>query len=341
MLATHEDVLTHAVQKCSVCQEFQPATCKQPLMSHPLPTVPWQVVASDCFEWEGQRFVVLVDTYSDYIEVAELQDMTSGTLIQSIKPIFATHGVPGILISDNGPNYASAEFAKFANEWDFRHVTSSPHHSQGNGKAESAVKIIKSIIKKASRDGGCIWKAIMEWRNTPTPRMTSSPAQRLMSRRVRTLLPVKTSLYKPEIQEDVTTQVALKRKRAKKYFDRHAKPLPELVYGQPVRVKTRPKVTDSPWRPGIIAEKVAPRSYIVDVHGRQYRRNRIHIRDTLEHEKNPETEISGVAIMPDITEKPAEQKQVAAEQKDTEAPTIRRSGRVSKQPEYLKDFVSK
>ena len=96
-------------------------------MTHPLPTAPWQVVATDCFELDGQSYCVFVDTYSDFIEVTEVEDMSTETLVKKTKPIFATHGVPAVLISDNGTNYASREFEQFAQEWDFRHITTSPH----------------------------------------------------------------------------------------------------------------------------------------------------------------------------------------------------------------------
>ena len=55
-----------------------------------------------------------MDTYSDYVEVMELEDLTTETLIAKVKQIFATHGIPIILISNNGPNYASKEVSAFA-----------------------------------------------------------------------------------------------------------------------------------------------------------------------------------------------------------------------------------
>ncbi|XP_038077199.1 uncharacterized protein K02A2.6-like [Patiria miniata] len=149
--------LTEAIQKCPSCQEAQPANCKEPLMTHPLPTVPWQVVATDCFELDGQSYCVFVDLYSDFIEVVELENMTTETLVKKTKPVFATHGILATLISDNGPNLASREFSQFAREWDFRHITISPHLSRANGKAESAVKIAKGLIKRSKRDGGDMW----------------------------------------------------------------------------------------------------------------------------------------------------------------------------------------
>ena len=61
-----------------------------------------------------------------------------------MQPVFAIHGCPSLLISDNATNFCSGEFTKFTTEWDFEHITSSTYHSQSNGKAEAAVKVCKS-----------------------------------------------------------------------------------------------------------------------------------------------------------------------------------------------------
>ena len=92
----------------------------------------------------------MVDYYSNFIEVASVTSTTSRSIIKELKATFARYGVPDILVTDNGPQFASAEFAVFAKAWGFDHVTSSPHHTQSNGKAENAVKTVKRLFKKFS-----------------------------------------------------------------------------------------------------------------------------------------------------------------------------------------------
>lgn len=70
-----------------------------------------------------------------------------------MKRVFAVHDIPFTLISDNGINCASEEFTLFAKTWDFHRLTSSANHPKAKGKAESAVKIIKSILTKANKQG--------------------------------------------------------------------------------------------------------------------------------------------------------------------------------------------
>ena len=177
--------IKEAVEKCEICAAFQAKNVKQPMQTHEIPDRPWSRVSSDLFTLNGKEYILLVDSYSDFIEVGELK----GTTASYIKE-FSRHGIPDIYVTDNGPQYCCREFTEFSREWEFKHVTSSPKHAKSYGKAESAVKVAKKIFKKAHRDNKDPWLALLDQRNTPTQGVNSSPVQRLMSRRTRTLLPV-------------------------------------------------------------------------------------------------------------------------------------------------------
>jgi len=79
--------------------------------------------------------LLLVDYYFWYIEVIKTPITTSAGVINGFKSIFARHGVPEVLITDNGPQFYSGTFSSFAMDYDFRHVTSSPYFAQSNGEA--------------------------------------------------------------------------------------------------------------------------------------------------------------------------------------------------------------
>ena len=106
------------VEKCSTCQEYRNAQQKEPLRPHGIPVRPWQMVATDLFVWNNTNYVLVVDYYSNYFEIAQLASTKSSTVIQHIKSIFARHGIPEIVISDNGPQYSSEEFHQFSTTWD-------------------------------------------------------------------------------------------------------------------------------------------------------------------------------------------------------------------------------
>ena len=71
--------------------------------------------------------------------------MTAANVIAALKSIFSRHGIPSILVSNNGPQYSSYEMKEFAGKYDFQHVTSSPLYPQANGLAERAVKTVRQL----------------------------------------------------------------------------------------------------------------------------------------------------------------------------------------------------
>lgn len=88
--------------------------------------------------------------------------MTSSQMIGILKKHFARYGIPSIVMSDNGPQFVSREFELFLSNWKVNHATSSPGHQQSNGKAEAAVKIVKTLMKKTVKDGRDQFEALLD-----------------------------------------------------------------------------------------------------------------------------------------------------------------------------------
>ena len=57
-----------------------------------------------------------------------------------------------------------------------------------------AVRTVKCLFEKCKETGVSEFQALIDWRNTPSEGMDTSPAQRLMGRQCRTLLPMSESL---------------------------------------------------------------------------------------------------------------------------------------------------
>ena len=137
------------IATCETCRKYETSNPKESLMPHEMPNRPWEQVGVDLFELDRKEYMVTVDYFSNFWEVDRLTSTTSAAIILKLKNHFARYGRPDRLISDNGPQFASSEFLKFAKEWDFEHRPSSPRHSQSNGKVESAVKTAKRLIRKS------------------------------------------------------------------------------------------------------------------------------------------------------------------------------------------------
>ena len=181
-----------------------------------------------------------------------------------MKRNFPCHGRPDTCISDNGPHFNCHEFSQFACYYGFAMVKSSPYYSHGNGKAECAVKIAKNIFKKSREEDPYI--ALLVYPNTPQQGHVYSLAQRLMSRRLRDLIPMVTSKLQPQliVPSVVTRNVVERKQKAKAHYDKPAsKQLSEFTIGERFFVKPSPRNRSKPWIHGEVVNKPAPRSYTV------------------------------------------------------------------------------
>ena len=156
------------VEQCPVCARAA-SNRKEPLMPTPLPDYPWQVVGSDLFELKGEQYLLIVDYFLRFPEVIKMTTTTSAAIITALKSIFSRYGIPEVLRSDNGSQYASREFVTFAESYGFRHTTSSPRYAQSNGQAERTVKTVKKLLKSSN---DC-YMALLSYRATPFPGVTS------------------------------------------------------------------------------------------------------------------------------------------------------------------------
>ena len=181
---------------CGLCAQYLSERPQEPMKSHEMPTRPWSKISADLFKLDGSNYLVMVDHYSDFFELDRLKSTTARTVIRAMKRNFARHGIPDECITDNGPQFESHEYSSFAREYGFTTIKSSPYHSRGNGKAESAIKIAKNILKTSRHEDPYL--ALLAYRNTPQQGYDYSPAQRLMSRRLQDIIPTATSQLVPQ-----------------------------------------------------------------------------------------------------------------------------------------------
>ena len=154
-------------------------------------------MSTDLFSLDGEDFLLIVDSYSQYIEIAKLTNTSSKTVIECTKSVFAQHGIPTTVKSDNGPQYTAAEYKEFSRSWGFKHITVSPYHPKGNGLAEKAVQTIKHLLKKAKADKKDPYLSLLEYRNTAVNNI-GLPAQLAMGRRLDSVLPCTPQLLAPK-----------------------------------------------------------------------------------------------------------------------------------------------
>ena len=106
--------LDHDVEQTSrVCHAYQTNCTKSPLkINNPWiwPTHPGQRVHVDfAGPFYGQMFPLVVDEKSKWIEVFPVAATTAPATIRALRFLFATHGLPEDLISENGPQVVAQE----------------------------------------------------------------------------------------------------------------------------------------------------------------------------------------------------------------------------------------
>ena len=163
-------------------------------------------------------------------------------------------------MTDNGPQFTSEEFQKFSATYQLEHTTSSPYHHQSNGKAESAVKQAKRLLRTCDTSGNDVYLALLAVRNTPQTTHNTSPAQRMLNRRTKTPLPIGEQLLQPTINPHADECIRERQARQRKYYDHGARHLSPLKDGEAVRLQPT-QIGTKIWKKGKVLRKVGIRSY--------------------------------------------------------------------------------
>ena len=327
-LSRHIEELVARCRKCATEEKNRP----EPLLPTQLPQRPWQYLATDLFELDKKQYLLLVDYYSRWIEVEQVHTMTSREIISHMKKIFARFGIPDKMRSDNAKYYMSDEFKLFSMDYGFKHVTSSPGHSSGNGEAERAVQTIKRLI--SGKEDPCI--ALLNYRATPLAN-GYSPAELLMSKKLKTKIPISPEQLKPKLVDSAKVQVYEENSKnnQKINFDRRhaAKSLEQLKGGDEVYMPDRSQ-------PGVVVGQHTERSYRVETPSGVYRRNRVQLNKlpTASNNTSPPSPLSK-APNPSTSKlvsspTPAKTPPVKA----SPGAIITRSGRISRPPSNLQGY---
>ncbi|XP_050517143.1 uncharacterized protein K02A2.6-like [Diabrotica virgifera virgifera] len=336
--------IVKVVQSCSICEKFNISNSKEPLIPHQVPDLPFNKVGVDLFQFGNKDYLVLVDYYSRWLEIKELRNKTSESVISVLKEIFSLFGIPSVMISDNMP-FSSYRLKVFAKEWGINIITSSPMYPKSNGLAEKGVGIAKRLMKKCAENNEDVNLALLAYRNTPITGMNYSPSQMLMSRVLRDKLPCNTKLLKPKLCTNVSKQILASKANSKLSYDQTAISRKKFETGNNVLVQDgRSKL----WSPAKIVQPCqVPRSYVIQKSdGRFLRRNTFQLRKS--HNDvvvNPKCDVPLLEGIPrpslpvsNIHNNIA--KTVQPSNNETGSPPTNKFGRTIRKPAYLKDYCT-
>ncbi|MGL5707069.1 MAG: DDE-type integrase/transposase/recombinase [Aeromonas sp.] len=184
--------------------------------------------------------------------------------MSALRRIFSQHGLPEIIVSDNGSQFTSSQFDAFCRQHLIEHIRSPPYHPQSNGQAERFVDTFKRALCKARGEGTSdeiIHRFLLSYRSTPNRTLPNaqSPAEALMGRKLRTthqaLIPIE-STRKPTTSPDRVSPIIIG----------------TAVYARDYRPRSKP------WTTGTVITRRGKVLYDVSVDGEKWIRHRNQLR---------------------------------------------------------------
>nr|XP_034970897.1 uncharacterized protein K02A2.6-like [Zootoca vivipara] len=247
-----DEAIEEWVRKCQPCQESRPAMPQAPMQPWEVTKEPWSRLHIDfAGPFQGQTFLIVVDSHSKWLEVIPVTCMTSGVVIRNLRALFVTHVLPNTLVSDNGAQFTSTEFKDFMDINGIRRVTSAPFHPSTNDQAERMVRTTKDAL----------WRIVYgDWHQrlssfllsqhvTPHSTTGRSPAELLMRRRLTTRLD---RLHPDRAADKRQSQEATKAPR---------------IFQQGDPVYTKNYRSGPVWIPVTVSRPTDPVSYEVEIEG--------------------------------------------------------------------------
>ena len=289
------EAIQQHVRTCGTCIPFSATQPQQPIIPQNVSQGPMHVVGADQFSIGKREYLVIVDQYSGWPDVTELNNASSSYIIKAMRKFFNTYGNPGKIHIDNGTNLVSEETNTFLKD---RKIPvpkpSCPYYPQSNGLAESSVKQVKYLLKKYQ----CQWETfednLLEWKDTPND-SGKTPCEMFLGRRVRTSLPILPGKTEFDIEGAVAGAERRKEIRKKQYSKRNEskRAMPNLDPGQRVHIQRPTGHGHRQWdsQGKIIRVEDDGRKYLVEYeNGSRKRVNRIRLKKDYAESENNESD---------------------------------------------------
>ena len=187
-------------------------------------------------------FLVVVDAYSKYLEIVPMTTTTSSNTIAALRHLFSHFGLPDHIVTDNGPQLTSNEFATFLRLNNILHTKTAPAHPATNGLAERYVGLFKTKTSQMKIGDDPLQvrldKFLFTYRATPELLMNRRPKTRFDSLRQKSLLEIKQQVK--IFQEKSDFKAVFKPNQA----------VFALNFGKGTK-----------WLPGVILKQISPRNY--------------------------------------------------------------------------------
>ena len=258
-----------AVNKCQPCQENQSNVHRAPIHPWEWTNKPWVRLHIDhAGPYLNKYFLIVVDSYSKWLDVIPTKADTKDT-VKILRKIFATHGLPERIVSDNGSPFTSGEFESFLQRNEIKQIRTSTYHASSNGMAERYVQTFKHTMNKMPTEKDIdeeLQKFLFAYRITPQTTTGKTPAELLMGRRLISAL----DLLRPNLDRQI-------REKMSSVVDRPKTNRIDLQLLDPVYVRNFGQ--GSLWWKGKIVNRHGPVTWLIELtDGRVIQRHVDHVR---------------------------------------------------------------
>lgn len=267
------------VKNCAACQITRPNPPKVSLHCWERPKQPFERVHVDfAGPFMGSYFIVFVDAFTKWPEVKIVRDITTSTTIHACRELFATFGIPCVLVSDHGVQFTASEFQSFLSNNGVFHKMGAPYHPATNGQAERFIQTFKNKMKALNCDRNKmhaeLFNILLTYRKTIHPVTGKSPSMMLFGRQIRSRLDLMLPNQADEYEKPETNVRSI---------------------SEGARVAARDYIDKQKWKYGNVIEKLGKLHYKVKLdddriwkrHIDQLREVGIHLRDPSQTSSSP------------------------------------------------------
>ena len=254
------------VRRCSACQLHRNHNAPVQVTCWPWPSTPWTRIHADfAGPIDGRMFLIVTDAHSKWLEVVAMTSTTSKATIAEFQRLFAQFGLPSALVTDNGPQFTSEEWATFMSQHGIVHMRSSPYHPATNGAAERNVQTFKAALT-AEKRGSLSWDAALQrflgcYRATPHAMTGKSPAALFLHRELRTRLDLLHPVLPTEVSQPATASRVADQQRKISERSANSALQKSLEVGNSVHARVYNKPVK--WLPGTVVRSVGAKSFEV------------------------------------------------------------------------------
>ncbi|XP_058457000.1 uncharacterized protein K02A2.6-like [Malaya genurostris] len=249
------------VGNCDICAKMEVVKDKNKTYEWTPTNRPFSRIHADFFYFERQIFLLIVDSYSKWLELDWMKNGTDAEkVIKKFVNLFSRFGLPDVIVTDNGPPFNSQQFINFFERQGIHVMKSPPYHPQSNGQAERLVRVVKEVMKKILIDPAFknvdlqdkLNYFLFNYRNTVLSPDMVPPSEKILNYRPKTLLDLvnPTKRYKNMLSETSAERVAEMQNSDKEHGD----PFSNLTTGDKVHYKNPNKNDILKWLDG--ADKI-------------------------------------------------------------------------------------